>query len=119
MKFYQNSSSSVKDETCNWTDGNIVICRYSFLSVYAKCIKLFTYIQKYRSAYFPCIIYAILFTLSYNYHHFDFMCLYHSVQYILLRITGFLDFIHIPYLNRLLDVYILSVTSLWQETDSV
>jgi len=35
MKFYQNSSSSVEDETCNWTDGHI-LCTYSFLSVYAK-----------------------------------------------------------------------------------
>ena len=33
------------------------------------------------------------------------MCSYHSVQYILFRITGFLDFIHIPYFNRILDIY--------------
>jgi len=90
-----------------------------FFQFMQGCIKLFTCIQKHRSACFPYIVCAVLFILSCNFQPLDFMCSYHSAQYILFRITRFLNFIHIPYLNRVLDIYKLSVTPFWQETASV
>lgn len=69
-----------------WTHPLYVFISFSLCE---GCIKLFTCIQKHRSARFPYIVYAVLFILSYNYQPLDFMCSYHFVQYILFRIAGF------------------------------